>query len=68
MIWFSLEKGNVPCFETSAKEGINVEKAFEAVARNALARDKDIEQAPDFPPPIKLAETKPTAKQSGCPC
>ena len=68
IIRFPLEKSNVPYFETSAKEGINVEKAFETVARNALAREKDIDQAPDFPPPIKLTESKPAQSQSGCPC
>lgn len=68
IIRFPLEKSGVPYFETSAKEGINVEKAFESVARNALARDKDIDQTTDFPPPIKLTEPKPNNTQSGCPC
>lgn len=38
-----LDKSNIPYFETSAKEGVNVEKAFETVARNALARERDID-------------------------
>ncbi len=63
-----LEKSNVPYFETSAKEGINVEKAFETVARNALAREKDIDNGPDFPEPIKLPETNQQKPSSGCPC
>ena len=29
-------KGNIPYFETSAKEAINVEQAFQVIARNAL--------------------------------
>jgi Ras-related protein Rab-7A len=34
------EKNDVPFFETSAKEGINVEQAFQKLARHALAREK----------------------------
>ncbi|TGZ77450.1 GTP-binding protein ypt7 [Ascodesmis nigricans] len=33
-------KGQIPHFETSAKEGSNVENAFEAIARNALAQQE----------------------------
>lgn len=29
-------KGNIPYFETSAKEAVNVEGAFQAACRNAL--------------------------------
>lgn len=29
-------KDNIPYFETSAKEAINVEQAFQTIARNAL--------------------------------
>lgn len=65
---FDLEKSNVPYFETSAKEGINVEKAFETVARNALAREKDIDQGTDFPAPIRIPEQNQPAPSSGCPC
>ncbi len=65
---YLLEKSNIPYFETSAKEGVNVEKAFETVARNALAREKDIDQGTDFPAPIKLPENSGPAQSSGCPC
>ena len=34
-------KGNIPYFETSAKENINVEQAFQTVAKNALAQESD---------------------------
>ena len=63
-----LEKSNIPHYETSAKEGINVEKAFETVARNALAREKDIEPATDFPQPIRLPEQNQPAQTNKCPC
>lgn len=34
-------KGNIPYIETSAKESINVERAFQTTAQNALAREED---------------------------
>ncbi|KAF3337302.1 BES1/BZR1 protein 3-like protein [Carex littledalei] len=34
-------KGNIPYFETSAKEGFNVEAAFECIAKNALKNEPD---------------------------
>ncbi len=36
-------KGNIPYFETSAKENINVEKAFEEVARLAFKREQKVD-------------------------
>eukprot|EP00761_Pharyngomonas_kirbyi_P014720 gb/GECH01014750.1/.p1 GENE.gb/GECH01014750.1/~~gb/GECH01014750.1/.p1 ORF type:complete len:206 (+),score=43.84 gb/GECH01014750.1/:1-618(+) len=33
--------GNIPYFETSAKEAINVEQAFQSVCRNALKRREE---------------------------
>ncbi len=65
---YLLDKANIPYFETSAKEGINVEKAFETVARNALAREKDIDQTSDFPQPIKILDNNQPKESSGCPC
>jgi hypothetical protein len=34
-------KGNIPYFETSAKESINVEQAFQTIAKNALKQEAD---------------------------
>ncbi|CAD6233581.1 unnamed protein product [Miscanthus lutarioriparius] len=34
-------KGNIPYFETSAKEGFNVEAAFECIARNAVKNEPE---------------------------
>jgi Ras-related protein Rab-7A len=34
-------KGNIPYFETSAKEAINVEQAFQTIAKNALKQEAD---------------------------
>ena len=40
MTWCQ-SKGNIPYFETSAKEAINVEQAFQTVAKNALQQEAD---------------------------
>ena len=34
-------KGNIPYFETSAKEAINVEQAFQTVAKNAMKDEEE---------------------------
>merc|ERR1711916_322991 len=61
-------KGGIPYFETSAKEAINVEQAFQTVARKALA------QAPEdpgmiLPGPVPI-DPKSREKQDddSCPC
>lgn len=36
-------KGNIPYFETSAKDGINVEEAFQCIAKDALKSGEDEE-------------------------
>jgi hypothetical protein len=36
-------KGNIPYFETSAKEALNVEQAFQTIAKNALAQEAETE-------------------------
>lgn len=60
------EKNNVPYYETSAKEAINVEQAFQTIAKNALEREK--EQDPyDEIPPIAL-NTNPNPPSSSCSC
>lgn len=39
-------KNDIPYFETSAKEGINVEQAFQTIARNALAQETQVSFKP----------------------
>lgn len=34
--------GNIPYFETSAKDGSNVENAFQTIAENALKHDRGV--------------------------
>jgi Ras-related protein Rab-7A len=48
-------KNNIPYFETSAKEAINVEQAFQTVARNGLQQDSEVDlYNNDFPDRINL--------------
>ncbi len=37
-------KGNIPHFDTSAKEATNVETAFECIAKNALSNEAPEDQ------------------------
>jgi len=58
-------KGDIPNYETSAKEALNVEQAFETIARNALKQES--QQKPIFIP--ETLELKPDAQQpssGGC--
>jgi len=63
MTWCQ-SKGNIPYFETSAKEAINVEQAFQTIAKNALQQEADVEI--DFPDPIKIDSD--TKQEYGCAC
>jgi len=60
-------KSDVPYFETSAKEAINIEMAFQTIARNALAQEQDLDLVNEFPDQIKLNDDKQT-KQDNCNC
>ncbi|KAK3691541.1 Rab GTPase ypt7 [Vermiconidia calcicola] len=62
---FCQSKGGIPYFETSAKEAVNVEQAFEVIARNALAQEESQDFNPDFPEtiPINIGE-----ENQGCSC
>ena len=65
---YLLDKSNTPYFETSAKEGINVEKAFESVARSALEREEDVDQTMDFPSSFTIPKSRQPTQSSGCSC
>lgn len=45
-------KGSIPYFETSAKEAINVEQAFQTIAKNALQQENDVELLVKKGPPL----------------
>ncbi|KAI8358146.1 small GTPase superfamily [Mortierella sp. GBAus27b] len=36
-------KGSIPYFETSAKEAINIEQAFQTIAKEVLSRESEVE-------------------------
>ncbi|XP_066553732.1 ras-related protein Rab-7a [Amia ocellicauda] len=62
-------KNNIPYFETSAKEAINVEQAFQTIARNALKQETEVELYNEFPEPIKLDKNeraRPSAETCSC--
>ncbi|CAM4802054.1 unnamed protein product [Rotaria magnacalcarata] len=65
--WCS-EKTNIPHFETSAKDGVNVEKAFETVARNALVREKENDITPDFIPRLEIPAPNQSTSSKKCEC
>ena len=63
------EKNNVPYFETSAKEAVNVEQAFQTIAKNALAREKEQDNYQDIPEHINLGnseQNKPASSSCNC--
>ena len=62
---YCTSRGQMPYFETSAKESTNVEQAFEVIARAALQQEESEEYGGDFsdPIPISLDQDK-----DGCAC
>lgn len=58
-------KGNIPYFETSAKEDFNVDTAFQCVAKNALKNDNDDDVY--LPETVDMSNrNKAPEKQSSC--
>lgn len=65
MTWCQ-SKGNIPYFETSAKEAINVENAFQTIAKSVLQQESDADLYNDFPEPIKIDNDN--SRYDGCGC
>lgn len=61
-------KNDIPYFECSAKENINVEQAFQTVAKQALLQESDVELYNDFPDKIDLKSSEPKSKGNDCSC
>jgi len=58
-------KGDIPHYETSAKEALNVEQAFHTIAKNALTQEGN--QKPIFiPDKVDLGKTETDASSGGC--
>jgi len=62
---FCQSKGDIPYFETSAKEAINIDQAFEVIARNALAQEESEEFSGEFDDPINIHIDN---DRDGCAC
>jgi len=56
--------GNLPFFEASAKDSINVEEAFQTIARNALAQMKQDQE--EYNPNVDLSKPKKEPKNQKC--
>ncbi|KAH1114112.1 hypothetical protein J1N35_007490 [Gossypium stocksii] len=59
-------KGNIPYFETSAKEGFNVDAAFECITKNALKNEPEEEIY--IPETIDVAGGGRSQRSTGCEC
>ncbi|KAI0460756.1 Ypt/Rab-type GTPase Rab7 [Komagataella kurtzmanii] len=46
--------GNIPYFETSAKEAVNIDQAFDVVARNALQQEESLDFGDDYTDAINI--------------
>ncbi|KAJ9654345.1 Ypt/Rab-type GTPase Rab7 [Neophaeococcomyces mojaviensis] len=59
------QRGQMPYFETSAKDNVNVEQAFEVIARNALLQEESEEYGGDFSDVIDINLNP---ERDGCAC
>jgi len=64
MAWCQ-SKGNIPYFETSAKEAINVEQAFQTVAKNAMKEEEEVDLSGISD---RIEIDKAPAQQGACQC
>nr|XP_009862377.1 ras-related protein rab7-like [Ciona intestinalis]XP_026691338.1 ras-related protein rab7-like [Ciona intestinalis] len=61
-------KNDIPYFECSAKDNINVEQAFQTVAKQALMQESDAELFNEFPDRIDLKNNESKPKSGDCSC
>lgn len=60
------EKGNLPYFETSAKEATGVEQAFEVIGRNALQQDDAEGFDQEYPDGVDFSQYEQDASSCAC--
>ncbi|CAG9318796.1 unnamed protein product [Blepharisma stoltei] len=58
------DNGNIPFYETSAKDAINVKEAFTSITRKAMLQVKN--DTIEYKPPIELSKVRPKQAQSTC--
>lgn len=51
---FATNLGNLPLFQTSAKEAVNIDQAFDVIARNALQQEENDDFNDDFNDAINI--------------
>jgi Ras-related protein Rab-7A len=56
----------IPYFEASAKMGLNVEEAFEEVAKLGIKVEAPVELYSDFPDPIRIDEPRQDVQSTCC--
>ena len=62
-------KGGIRFLETSAKDAYNVEKVFEMVCRDSLARELELAEGfNEFPDQIRLSSLNDNQTRESCSC
>ncbi|XP_062891240.1 ras-related protein Rab-7a-like [Mobula hypostoma] len=68
LVWCQ-SKNNIPYFETSAKEAINVDQAFQTIVLNVLKQESEIDLYSDVPDQIRLDQAdRAAADADSCQC
>eukprot|EP01116_Phalansterium_solitarium_P021044 TRINITY_DN6410_c0_g1_i2.p2 TRINITY_DN6410_c0_g1~~TRINITY_DN6410_c0_g1_i2.p2 ORF type:complete len:208 (-),score=41.99 TRINITY_DN6410_c0_g1_i2:121-744(-) len=60
--------GDIPYFETSAKEAINVDTAFQTIAKNALSQEQSMDRDDLIPATVTLPDSAGSTQKSSCSC
>jgi Ras-related protein Rab-7A len=68
--WCKTKEPAIPYYEVSAKDGINVNDAFETIARNALAHSEAFgnEAGVEYDPDDGVTLSQYKSQNDGCAC